>query len=178
VTYEKGEQYRAIPARVPDDVQQGREDDPFPQIAHFKKRAFLVAYACSGRIRRASADSGVDWRNHYNWIRDDPTYIAAFEYAKELAADFLEDEAIRRAVEGVQRGVYHRGDKVGEETIYSDILLMFMLKGFRPEKYRDNGHLKVESEVNVNVSIEQRTREAHERLLRLRHGGSGDPATP
>ena len=162
-------------AREPDDVELNQADALYQQITHPAKRAFLSAFAYCGRIRRAALEAQVNWRMHYHWLRADPAYAEAFEQAKGLAADFLEDEAIRRATEGVQRAVYYKGTQVGEETLFSDTLLIFMLKGMRPEKYRDTSHLKVDSEVHVNLSIEQRTREAHERLLRLRHASGSDP---
>ena len=84
----------------------------------------------------------------------------------------LEPEAIRRAVEGVEKPVYQGGELVGYVREYSDTLLIFLLKGGKPHKYREN--IKIDSEVQVTISIEQRTREAHERLLRLRHAGSRD----
>ncbi len=50
----------------------------------------------------------------------------------------LEAEARRRAVEGVRKPVYCRGEIVGTVKEYSDTLLIFLMKGARPEKYRDN----------------------------------------
>ena len=44
-----------------------------------------------------------------------------------------EDEAYRRAVEGVRRPVFHGGVKVGEITEYSDRLLIQLLRRRRPE---------------------------------------------
>jgi hypothetical protein len=36
----------------------------------------------------------------------------------------------------VTEGVYYKGKPVGVKRIYSDALLMFLLRGARPEKYR------------------------------------------
>jgi hypothetical protein len=55
-----------------------------------------------------------------------------------LAVGALEDEALRRAVEGVEEPVYQGGKQVGVIRKYSDALLMFLLKAARPEKYREN----------------------------------------
>ena len=91
----------------------------FPEVTDAKKHALLVAYAKCGRITEASRAAKVLWRNHYNWIRDDPVYAAAFAEAKGLAVERLEDEAYRRAEMG------------------SDTLLIFLLKGAMPAKYRE-----------------------------------------
>ena len=55
--------------------------------------------------------------------------------ALEEAADKLEMEAFRRAVEGIGENTYFRGDVVGSVTRYSDWLLMFLLKAQRPSKF-------------------------------------------
>ena len=48
--------------------------------------------------------------------------------------DLLEEEARRRAVDGVnKRPIYHRGVQVGEIAQYSDKLLIFLLERRRPE---------------------------------------------
>lgn len=102
-----------------------------------KKRAFLAAYAETCSIIRAAKAAEVDRGTHYEWLRKDPGYAVRFHIAKEQAADALEDEAIRRAHEGMDKPV----TVAGEKTIireYSDTLLIFMLKGMRPQKFRDN----------------------------------------
>ena len=57
--------------------------------------------------------------------------------ALDMGADTLEDEAVRRAKDGVEKPVYQGGKLVGHVQEYSDTLLIFLLKGARPEKYRD-----------------------------------------
>lgn len=142
----------------------------FPQIAHQQKRAFLAAFAHTGRIRRAAESSQVNWRNHYNWLAADAAYVEAFAEATRMAGDFLEDEAIRRAMEGVLKPIFYKGEHVDNETVYSDTLLIAALKGAKPEKYRENAHLKVEGDITLH--LEERTRQANDRILRLRRGSS------
>lgn len=50
----------------------------------------------------------------------------------------LEQEAYRRAVEGVEEPVYQGGELVGTVRRYSDKLLEFLLRGRRPQVYREN----------------------------------------
>jgi hypothetical protein len=55
-----------------------------------------------------------------------------------MACDILEAEAHRRAVEGVEKPVgWYKGRPGGYVREYSDVLLIFLLKGLRPEKYKD-----------------------------------------
>ncbi len=44
---------------------------------------------------------------------------------------------MRRAVEGVIKPVFHQGKRVGTLRVYSDSLLMFLLRARRPEKFAD-----------------------------------------
>ena len=87
--------------------------------AHPKKRAFLIAYSRMGNISAACTAVGIGRRTHYDWMQADTKYADAFEQAGEDAADALEAEARRRAFEG------------------SDVLLIFLLKGHRPERFRE-----------------------------------------
>ena len=49
----------------------------------------------------------------------------------------LEPEAIRRAVEGVEKAVYYQGEPVGTVREYSDTLLIFLLKGWKSDRYKE-----------------------------------------
>lgn len=66
----------------------------------------------------------------------------------------LEAEARRRAMDGVDEPVYHKGEVVGHVRKYSDTLLIFLLKAHRPHKYRDN--YKIEHGGQVEVTATER----------------------
>jgi hypothetical protein len=82
--------------------------------------------------------------------RNDEDFAEAWDLALESAAHVLEEEAIRRATEGVLEPVYYKGDVAGYKTNYSDTLLMFILRGLKPGVYRDNVR---GSETNINFGI-------------------------
>lgn len=109
----------------------------FPSVSHAKKRAFLVAYSEVGTITHAAELAGITRRTVQNWKNSDPDFAAAMVEAEEKAAERLEQEARRRAVEGVAEPVYQGGKQVGTVRKYSDTLLIFLLKGAKPEKYRE-----------------------------------------
>lgn len=60
----------------------------------------------------------------------------------------MEQEAFRRAVEGTEKPVFgSMGFRMGSGEIgrvreYSDTLLIFLLKGARPEKYRERTEIR------------------------------------
>lgn len=115
----------------------------FNEIQHPKKRAFLAAYSECGTITRAAEIAGIDRGTHYNWIKEDTVYAKACDAAYEQAAERLEEEARRRAVEGVQKPVFYKGEECGVVQEYSDTLLIFLLKGAKPDKYAERTHTDV-----------------------------------
>lgn len=104
---------------------------------HLKKRAVLAALALTGNVSEACRCAKVDRGTHYDWQKQDEAYAAAARDALEMAADSMELEARRRAVDGVLEPVYYGGKKVGKIRRYSDTLLIFLLKAARPEKFRE-----------------------------------------
>lgn len=120
--------------------------DPPYKTRQRKKRAFLAAYAETGNVTRAAEIVGCARTRHYEWLKDDPVYAADFVSVEDHAGDRLEQEARRRAMQGVAKPVFYKGDVVGTIQEYSDTLLIFLLKASRPEKYSERH--KVESTVN------------------------------
>ncbi len=106
-----------------------------------------------GTITHAATKAGINRKTHYNWLESDPEYAARFKEADEEATDNLEREARRRAVEGVDEPVFYQGDIVGHIRKMSDTLLIFLLKGAKPEKYRERfehtGRAVLETPVTV-----------------------------
>jgi hypothetical protein len=113
-------------------------DSGLPEIASPHQRAFLAAFGETGNIRLACMIAKVGRSSHYRWMDESPSYRDAFEVAREDSADLLEAEARRRAVEGVEKPTgWHQGKPGGYVREYSDLLLIFLLKGARPETYKD-----------------------------------------
>jgi hypothetical protein len=119
-------------------------------LAHLarQKTRFLAAYAQTGNVSASCRDAGVPRRNVYNWQEHDDAFAHAFRDAEIQAVDALETEARRRACGYDTTVVDQRG---GEHTVtkYSDVLLIFLLKGARPEKYRDQVVLPVSEVVRA-----------------------------
>lgn len=114
-----------------------------------KMRAFLAAYAECGNLTEAAKLAQCSRRQHYRWMENEK-YQKLFSDAHEKACDALEKEARRRAVTGVTKPVFHKGEKVGVVREYSDTLLIFLMKGNQPEKYREN--VRVSADVQQTVT--------------------------
>jgi hypothetical protein len=107
------------------------------QSGHLKK-AFLEAYRETGNIRSACTAAGVGRSTIYKWQEHDGAFHAAFGQAQVEAVEALEAEAYRRGVTGVEEPVIAAGrGVVGTVRKYSDTLLIFLLKGAAPAKYRE-----------------------------------------
>jgi hypothetical protein len=128
-------------------------------------KGFLSALAETGIVRAACDAVGIERSTAYDLRNTDEAFAANWDDALENAADLLEQEARRRAHQGVQRVKFDRGkpimvpvlsasglvlrnDKGDPEMVpyieheYSDSLMMFLLKAARPEKYRERSETK------------------------------------
>jgi len=80
-------------------------------------------------------------------------YQRSRELGETLRQQLREDEADRRALEGVKKGVFHKGKKCGDQTVYSDSLLALQLKAGNPEKYADRQRVEHKGVV-LNLEVQ------------------------
>lgn len=118
---------------------------------------FLAALRETGRITTAAQIVGHSRNTLYEWKLDDPDFALEWEAAFTQAADSLEDEAVRRAMSG------------------SDLLLIFLLKGLKPDRYREQRHLTIEQRLSVDVRG-MSVADIRTRLAELRAEQDGSPA--
>jgi transposase-like protein len=119
------------------DAWKGTSMKTIDDLTLKKQEAFLEAYRGLGNITVAAAKVGIARQTHYDWLKKFPEYAQDFKEAQLIAADVLEDEALRRAALGWEEPVFYQGEQVATVRKYSDTLLIFLLKGIKPEKYRD-----------------------------------------
>lgn len=107
------------------------------------KPIFLRELARVGIVGAACKKAKIGRTTAYKVRDEDADFAAAWDAALDDAADDMETEAWRRGKLGVLKPVYQGGKRVGSVREYSDTLLIFMLKGTRPEKYRDRQQIDV-----------------------------------
>src|ERR1700746_3400356 len=102
---------------------------------------FLKVLADTGNVTAAVAAAGISRTRAYERRKTDPAFAAAWDEAEDIATDRLEDEARRRAMEGVAEplvsaGKLVRGDDGQPITVrrYSDNLLLALIKARRPPR--------------------------------------------
>ena len=108
-----------------------------------KQAAFLDAYRRNGNNLRSCEAAGIV-RSTLNKWQEIPEFLALYTLAKDDAIDQLLHAARTRAVDGVRKPVFYRGKRCGYVPEYSDSLLMFLLKGLKPETFRDRVDMKIE----------------------------------
>ena len=113
-------------------------------VTRAKMKLFVKALRQDGIIGHACEASGMNRQTYHYWIKRSSKFKKACEEAVQIAVDRLEQEAVRRAVVGVDDPIYQRGELVGHRKVYSDGLMQFLLKGNRPEKFRDKADFSVE----------------------------------
>lgn len=87
--------------------------------------------------------------------------------------DELEQAALKRAIDGVERDVYHRGEVCGHEVVYSDSLLAMLLQGRRPETYKQrvSNELTGDPSKPVRHEVVDRTLSRDELMAELKSRG-------
>lgn len=126
------------------------------QIRDARKRAFLDALAVTGTVTQACEAVGVSRKSFYNWKQDDKEFASYLKDAFAEASERLEQEARRRAVQGIEEPItnkdgfiWKRDPRTGDILLdddfepipytinkRSDRLLEVLLKG-NHKKYRD-----------------------------------------
>jgi hypothetical protein len=115
------------------------------QFTAAKRQAFLAALvAAGGHLAHACTAVGVHRVTVFKLRQTDPAFAAAYAQALDEATAVLEDEAIRRAVEGIDKPMYYKGELVATVKEYSDQLLMFLLRARKPLVYREHKAVELE----------------------------------
>ncbi|UTC27943.1 terminase small subunit [Stenotrophomonas phage A1432] len=123
---------------------------PPERMSMEKRRLFLRAFATRGIVLDGCKAAGVSRSAVEHWRESSEWFDTMYAIAIEEAADRIEGEAYRRAVEGYDEPVIYQGmttTVIDPETMqekqltvrkYSDSLMAMILRGARPEKYREN----------------------------------------
>lgn len=117
-----------------------------------KEAAFLKGLRETGVVSYACKMSGIGHSTAYEWRSADEAFAKAWDEALEEALDLLELEARRRAHDGlIKKKFGKQGQPIIDpatgqqyfEREYSDTLLIFLMKGGRPEKYRERTQTEI-----------------------------------
>jgi len=96
-------------------------------LAHLGETASVAA--------AAAATAGLQRSTLYQLRAHDPAFAARWDEARALGIERLEDDAMRRALEGVQKPVFYAGRQIASVQQFNDRLLQFLLKAHKPGTY-------------------------------------------
>jgi hypothetical protein len=137
-----------------------------------KRHQFLETLALTGNVVRSCRMASLPRQTAYDWRKAIPGFAEAWDDAKEMGTDALEDEAIRRAHQGLARKKFYKGvpiidPETGEQYVereYSDNLLMFMLKARRPDKFKDRSEPQMSGQRGISGIQVMPTKSAEESM--------------
>lgn len=143
-----------------------------------KQALILEVLSKCGSLKKACKVAGVERKTVYHWQKTNATFRAAVEDANLEANDEIDDEIVRRAVEGIEEPLVSMGklvflekpmmdddgnplfdDKgrarmqiIGQVKVkkYSDGLLLALAKS-RMKKYRERTDLDLLDQINENT---------------------------
>ncbi len=107
-----------------------------------QKDRYLRALQKVGTLTGGCRAAKVSPHTVYQWREVDIEFVVREHQAREACADALEEVVIKRAM--------------GR----SDILAMFMLKGMRPAKYKDNSRVELTGKDGGPIDIDIDSRES------------------
>lgn len=104
---------------------------------------FLTELAKLGHIGKACEVAGTTRGTVWARRKIDGDFEERYQEAIRQGAELLEDEAWRRAVQGVPRPIYKAGVHVGDRLEFSDRLIELLLKRHFPERYIERRALEL-----------------------------------
>ncbi len=104
---------------------------PARQIAFIEALADTACVLEACRIAGMSTVSAYALRRH----ADAEDFRAAWDAALDMGVHRLEQAALGRALNGVPRPVFYKGEQVGEWREYDERLTMFLLRYRRPHRF-------------------------------------------
>jgi hypothetical protein len=142
--------------RVTHPLEDGLNESIDFENLTFPQQRFLKAFVRYGVISHAACAAGVTRQTVYNWKQSVPgeemsMFARAFLTADEMRIDRIEAEMHRRAIEGWDEPVFHRGRQVGTIRRFDSRLLEVLAKAAKPLKYRDN--IKVDTKISGGVLL-------------------------
>ncbi|SFN99338.1 hypothetical protein [Sphingomonas sp. OK281] len=102
-----------------------------------RQGGFIEALGECGCVDEASKRVGMSVRSAYALRRrvDAQSFRQAWDFALDYAIRRLSDGAFSRAINGVSRPVFYKGEQIGERRHYDERLTMFLLRYRDPLRY-------------------------------------------
>jgi hypothetical protein len=130
------------------------------------QKRILKVYSWTGSLQCAADATSIRRSEITKLIAADPGFAEDLEDARNRFLDRLEQEAVRRAVEGWDED-RAAGDHVYAVRKFDGSLLQMLLKANAPEKYRERVHIEQKTVVSGSLSLEGLSPESREDLRKI-----------
>lgn len=125
------------------------------QVAHRArvdlKGVFLATLRDTGNITASCMVAGFNRKTAYKWRESDKEFAELWDISLEIAVDKLEYVARNRAIKGVKKPIYYKGELIDHVYEPSDRLMELLLKAHRPDKFNPVQKLEHSGGVTVNL---------------------------
>lgn len=146
----------------PTDLRKRKwnRDHLIRQRIRHTQTVFLDAYRQTGSLTNAAKVAKIHPGTHMRWRKQHEDYETLYQEAHVEACILLEEEARRRAVEGVRRYKFFQGGQILHpvtrepyyELEYSDTLLCKLLSAHIPERYSNNTNVELKGRLDQRIS--------------------------
>lgn len=141
--------FAASSLRIPEVV-----DHEWPSGFAVWQYKFLNALAFRPNIVFAAGRAGISFVIQQKYRAESEEFGKAVLQAIEFGWDRVEQAAHSRAVDGVEKLKFGKdGVVVGVEVEYSDSLAALLLKGHRPERYKDNAPKQEDTTGSLDAAV-------------------------
>lgn len=121
---------KKAPAKKKPVRRYRKQEEVDAKLAHF-----LARFAEHGNKSQACREADLPRQTVDLRARSDEALAEQLDAAKQQAADRLEEEARRRAVDGWMEPVFYKGEEVGYVRKFSDTLLLRLLEAHSPARF-------------------------------------------
>jgi hypothetical protein len=106
-------------------------------VTQTQQDLFLQSYRTHGLFTKAAQAAGITKSQIEKYCQAQTAEAEQFQLNIQEAAaqwaDTIEAEVTRRAIEGVTKGIYYKGQWVADEIVYSDTLLLKLAEVRNPD---------------------------------------------
>ena len=115
------------------------------KLTQEKREQFIDCIRDTGNVTWAARLIGMSRAYMYEIKEKDSVFAETWENAFNEFLDTVEAEVKRRAIDGIIKPVFYKGERVDNDQVreYSDNLLMFYMKRHRKE-FRDSSKVEVD----------------------------------
>jgi hypothetical protein len=112
---------------------------------------FLAEYRKTGLLQQAAKLAGLTKQDINAYCHkktaDAESFVLNMQDAADSWGDVIREELTRRAITGIDKDIYYKGEYVATEKVYSDALLIKMAESTLPEykkqEVKDQGQITI-----------------------------------